>query len=101
MLSSGLPWSSRVKNLPAHAGSMGSVPGLGRSHIWGAIKPLHQHYWAHALQLEKAHALQLEKAHAQQRRPQTAKNKIDVLVKVIYWEDSITPFSYSISNLQN
>ena len=93
MLSSGLPWSSRVKNLPAHVGSMGSVPGLGRSHIWGAIKPLQQHYWAHALQLEKAHA--------QQRRPQTAKNKIDVLVKVIYWEDSITPFSYSISNLQN
>ena len=35
------------------------------------------------------------------KRPHTAKNKIDVLVKVIYWEDSVTPFFYSISNLQN
>ena len=29
----GLPDDSVVKNLPANAGDMGSVPGLGRSYV--------------------------------------------------------------------
>ena len=29
----GLPRGSVVKNLPARAGDVGSVPGLGRSHL--------------------------------------------------------------------
>ena len=30
-----------VKNLPASAGDMGSIPDSGRSHIAGATKPVH------------------------------------------------------------
>ena len=29
----GLPWLSGKKNLPASAGNLGLVPGLGRSHM--------------------------------------------------------------------
>ena len=29
----GFPGGSVVKNLPASAGDMGSIPGLGRSHV--------------------------------------------------------------------
>ena len=31
--SKGLPWWPRGKQLPAHAGDMDSIPGLGRSHM--------------------------------------------------------------------
>ena len=38
----GLPWWPSVKNPPANAGEMGSVPGPGRSHLL-------QGTWAHVL----------------------------------------------------
>ena len=77
-----------VKNLPAKAGDLGSIPGPGRSHILWGSKPMHLNYSAHEPQLQKpacpstlsrapkqmwpqqreAHALQLEKAHMQQQR---------------------------------
>ena len=39
-----------VKNLLASAGDIGSVPGLGRSHMpWSNAKPVHPYLWAHAL----------------------------------------------------
>jgi len=33
-----------VKNLPANAGDMGSVPALGRFHMPGATKPMRHHH---------------------------------------------------------
>ena len=34
------PCGPVVKNLPASAGDMGSVPGLGRFHVlWGQLSP--------------------------------------------------------------
>ena len=33
MLNAGLPWWSRLRNLPNNAGDMGSVPGPGRFHM--------------------------------------------------------------------
>ena len=73
-----------VKNLPATAGDMGSIPGPGRFlMLWGTGTDVPQLlslcFRVHALQQEKplqeAHAPQLEKALSQQRRPSTAKNK--------------------------
>ena len=84
----GFPWWSRVKNLPANAGDMGSIPNLGTKipHIVGQLSP-----WATttetcrpragALQKEKppqweACTPRLEKAQAQQWRASTAKNRM-------------------------
>ena len=36
----GFPWWLSVKNLPANAGDLGSIPGLGRSLGEGHDKPL-------------------------------------------------------------
>ena len=70
-----------VKSLPTNAGDMGSVPGLGRSHVPWATKPVYHNYWTHtlepvscncwawALQLESSpHSPQLKKAWAQQQK---------------------------------
>ena len=88
-----------VKNLPANAGDIGSIPALRRLHmprgnevhaskllsLCAATTEAHTlelvlcnkkplHWEAHALQLKSsAHLLQLEKAYAQQWRPSTAK----------------------------
>ena len=78
----GFPGGAVVKNPPANAGDMRSSPGLGRSHMRGATKPMRHNYWACALEPERhnrwahaltAHALQQEKplqweAHAPQQR---------------------------------
>ena len=88
------PGGSVVKNLPANAGDMGSIPGQGGTHmlwsklrLWAtAIEPnsracapqqeTPQQWEASAPQWESSPLwLQLEKAHTQQRRPSTAKNK--------------------------
>ena len=42
-----------VKNLPANAGDMGSIPGLGRSHMLQSNEAMHHKYRAHAWQQEK------------------------------------------------
>ena len=83
----GLPWwLNDKKNPPANARDMGSIPGLGRSHmpwsnqacvpqllsLWFSIwepQPLSPQAWSHAQQQEQppqweAHALQLERAPA-------------------------------------
>jgi len=61
------PGGPVVKDPPANAGDMGLIPGLGRSHVLGATKPVCHNYWACTLQLLKhlrarAHALQEEKS---------------------------------------
>ena len=38
------PGGAVVKNPPASAGYTGSIPGLGRSHMCGATKPVHHSY---------------------------------------------------------
>ena len=76
-----------VKNPPANAGDMGSLPGLGGFHMPRTTKPVYPK--VHALQQEKSlqrearmpqlenspHWLQLEKAQAQQWRPSAVKNR--------------------------
>ena len=73
-----------VKNLPATAGDMGSIPDPGRFlTLWGTGTDVPQLlslcFRVRALQQEKplqeAHAPQLERARSQQQRPSTAKNK--------------------------
>ena len=49
-ISLGFPCGSVVENLPANAGDMGSIPGLGGSHSQGATKPIHHNCWACALE---------------------------------------------------
>ena len=58
----GFPGDSVLKNLPANAGDMGLISGLGRSHMprskhhnyWAcAREPRSCNYWAHAPQLLK------------------------------------------------
>ena len=41
----GFPGGSVVKNLPAKAGDMGSIPGSGRSPEEGNGNPLQYSYW--------------------------------------------------------
>ena len=41
----GLLAGSLVKNPPANAGDMGSIPSPGRSRCHGATKPVHHSYW--------------------------------------------------------
>ena len=38
------PGGEVVKNPPANAGHMGSIPDLGRSHMPGATKPVRHNY---------------------------------------------------------
>ena len=45
-----LPGGAVVKNLPANAGDMGSIPGPGRSTCYRATKPLCHNYWACTLE---------------------------------------------------
>ena len=40
----GFPGDSVVKTLPANARDMGSISGLGRSHMPRATKPMHHNY---------------------------------------------------------
>ena len=62
-----------VKNLPASAGDMGSIPGWGRFHLLGGkLGPCFA--TREATQWE-ACMPQREKAHTQQQTPSTAKNK--------------------------
>ena len=67
-----------VKNLPADAGVMGSIPGLGISHVpqgnW-ACTPLLLSPHALAPTLCHKRSPRTEKAQAQQWRPSTAKNQ--------------------------
>ena len=44
------PGGAVVKNLPANAGDTRSIPGLGRSHMPWATKPMGHNYWACALE---------------------------------------------------
>ena len=55
----GLPGGLMIKNPPADAEDTGSIPGLGRSHITGATKPVGHNYWAH---VPRACAPQQEKS---------------------------------------
>ena len=91
----GFPGGAVVENLPANAGDMGSIPGLGGSHIprsnW-AHEPrlLSLRVWSLCPTTREAATVkgprtamksgpsspQLEKALAQERRPNTAKNKL-------------------------
>ena len=48
-MSHDFPGHSVAKNPPANAGKMGSVPGLGRSHML-QIKHMCRNYWACALE---------------------------------------------------
>ena len=43
--SKGFPSGSVVKNLPANAGDMGSIPGLRRPHMSRSNKPACHDYW--------------------------------------------------------
>ena len=43
----GFPGGPVVKSLPANPGHMGSIPGLGRSHMPRATKLVCQNNWAH------------------------------------------------------
>ena len=69
------PGGSAVKNMPASAGDVGSIPGLGRFHmLWGS--------WACGPQILSLRAttteicpLQLEKVCMQQWRLNAAKDK--------------------------
>ena len=54
------PGGTVERNLPASAGDTGSVPGLGRSHIWQGNEA-----WAPQAESSPC-SLQLEKARAQQ-----------------------------------
>ena len=50
------PGGPVVRSLPANAGDMGLIPGLGRSYMPRATKPMHDNYrvpGARALQQEK------------------------------------------------
>ena len=59
-----------VKNLPANAGDMSSIPSLGRSHKWELVSgQAHVPQWTVALGLQTK-----ESPHAEQRRPGAAKN---------------------------
>ena len=40
----GFPGGSMVKNLPANAGDVGLIPGLGRSHMLQRTKPVCYNY---------------------------------------------------------
>ena len=40
----GFPGGAVVENLPANAGDTGSSPGLGRSHMRGATRPVSHNY---------------------------------------------------------
>lgn len=46
---SGFPGGTVVKNLPANAAVMGSIPDLGSPTCLGATKPRHRNYRACAL----------------------------------------------------
>ena len=58
MYTGDVPGGPMVKNPPANAGDMGSIPGPGRFTCQGATKPMHHHYQAHVLQLLKPDALE-------------------------------------------
>ena len=47
---SDFPGGPVVKNPPANEGDTGSIPGLGRSYMLPATKPMCRSYWAHVLQ---------------------------------------------------
>ena len=61
-----------VKNPPANAGDLGSIPGPGRSPILQGSKPICHNYWACDLQQEKS--VQWEARTVQWRKP-TAKTQ--------------------------
>jgi len=70
-----------VKNPPANAGDMNSIPGLGKSHLpqllkHTRLKPV-LHKRNHHSEKSGHHneEQQPEKAHVQQRRPSVAKKK--------------------------
>ena len=47
------PGGAVDENLPANAGDMGSISGLGKFHIPQATKHEHLNYWAHDLEPAK------------------------------------------------
>ena len=104
----GLPWLAQwLKNLPANAGDVGLIPGLGRSHVLQSNEAhvpqlLSLCSWASKTQLQSSHAATTEacmpRAHAQQQkkplqgearalqqRPSTAKNKNSLKRRYIQW----------------
>ena len=69
-----------VRNLPASAGDMGSIPGLRRCRM--PTKPVCHNYRVYTLEpvvrnkrIHHKKPAQLEKVRMQQRRPSTAKKK--------------------------
>ena len=94
-LKPGLSSGPVVKNLPANAGDTSSIPGQGRFHVPQTnkarvprrptpkcLEPVLCNNRNHrgekpVLHDKRAALLQLKKAHAQQRRPNTAKTKIN------------------------
>ena len=65
------PGGAVNKNLPANAGNMGSVPGLGGFQCCRAAKPVCHNYWACAPHLgPRAHE---PRAHAPQEKPMHSK----------------------------
>ena len=52
----GFPGGSLVKNPPANAGDLGSIPGLGRSHGGRNGKPLHYSCLGNPMDREAWHA---------------------------------------------
>ena len=94
LLLSGFPGGAVVESLPANAGDMGSIPGLGRSHMLRSNRVcepqlLSLRVWSLCSATREAaivrgprtamksgpRLLQLEKTLAQKRRPNTDKNK--------------------------
>ena len=74
MYNSGLPLGPVVKNPPASAGGMGSIPGPGRSHVLWATKPVYHNQFL--LQLLKKRIIYLILiALAQQQRRSAVKIK--------------------------
>ena len=92
----GFPGGAVVENLPANAGDMGSIPGLGRSHmprsnearepqllslrVWSLCSTTREAVTVRGLRTAMKsgpRSPQLEKALAQKQRPSTAENKIN------------------------
>ena len=74
-----------VKNLPANAGDVGSIPSPGRSHTPRGSRATtcgpEPTSWNYGVRVpgartlhREAHVTQLRQAHAQRRRPSTAKS---------------------------
>ena len=108
-----------VKNPPANAGDMGSIPGPGRSYMPGATKPgaaKHRNYWTSALEpvscsywagapqlpkpsslepvLHQKRSCQMDKPehHNEEKPPLTANRESPCRTKTQHGQNSIKPY---------